>query len=40
MRGIDQEGEEDGGREENGGVDADVVCLVLAEDLVGYLIQT
>ena len=37
LRGIDQEGEEDGGREKNGGVEADVVRLVLAEDLVRCL---
>ena len=34
LGGVDEEGEEDWGCEKNGGVDADVVRLVLAEDLV------
>ena len=34
LRGIGEDGEEDWGCEKNGSVDADVVRLVLAEDLV------
>ncbi len=37
LSGMSDESEEDWGREKNGGMDIDVICFVLAEDLVRYL---